>query len=900
MTAHGRTILPALFALLALLPPNRLHAGVGEWTSGGPEGAVVVALAAHPYNLSIVYLATSRRVYKSVDGGRLWAPTGLSGYFDLLLPSSDPSGAYAVRTDSYGSGAAFHRTGDGGESWVEIATPRGRLVSAAVDPYDPMTVYAVTTLGLFRTTDGGDVWEALPNPPGGGFEVAGIIVDPVNSQVLYAAVPGGTVAGVYRSSDRGATWLRTNLRDPARALLFAAGVEHSDFWDAWLTFDLLALTSNGLQVTANQGASWRRLAPGLPDVSQVAIDPGDPSVLYLISGGVVFRSSDGGETVTPISPATLGRNVVAVTASGSGSFLAGSERGLYRSKDAGRAWEIANLGIREVFVHSLAVDSTDPAVVFAAGPWGISETRDGGRSWIEPAAQSPNAEVVVIDPSAHSTLYAAGSAGVHKSTDGGQSWQSNGRLAEHIAELVIDPNNSRRLFAAYGSVNRSLDGADSWTRVMTPEDTYSSYYYPATIGSIALAPSDSSIAYAGTDTGFVFRSDDGGDHWSAPQVGIGGVQALAVDSCDPRIVQAGTWGSMYRTVDGGDTWSSSPISQHPNSNPNSVWALARDPRHSSTVFAGTSAGLLWTNDRGITWKRFEPALTESVRSLALDSSGRFLYAGTERGVFQLERTFETCADGADRLCLMGGKYQVSVTARDRAGAPIPGRAIREGNAFGYFSFPDVTGDPSFPEVFVKMADATAAPPPFGGHAWVFHSSLTDLDYTLTVLETGTGRVRVYEAADSESLTCGRADTSAFERDCAAAVSVSRTTGTGTATGSGTDLSLLKGRFRATLQATDPRTGRTAAGTAIARGDAFGYFSLPAFTGDPNYPEIFVKMADATAQPGASFWVFHTGLTDLSYTLTVTDQVTAAVRTYTGGATGGTRLCGSADTAAFRN
>jgi hypothetical protein len=60
------------------------------------------------------------------------------------------------------------------------------------------------------------------------------------------------------------------------------------------------------------------------------------------------------------------------------------------------------------------------------------------------------------------------------------------------------------------------------------------------------------------------------------------------------------------------------------------------------------------------------------------------------------------------------------------------------------------------------------------------------------------------------------------------------------------------------------------------------------------------MVDGTALPGGYFWVFHTGLTDLAYTLTVTDAVTGAVRTYSGGATDGTRLCGSADTAAFRN
>ena len=166
------------------------------------------------------------------------------------------------------------------------------------------------------------------------------------------------------------------------------------------------------------------------------------------------------------------------------------------------------------------------------------------------------------------------------------------------------------------------------------------------------------------------------------------------------------------------------------------------------------------------------------------------------------------------------------------------------------------------------------PAPYGGHDWVFHSSLTDLDYTLTVLETETGRIRTYDAADSESLTCGRADTSAFERDCAAAAaSFAAGAPPGIAARPAPSSRSSVAGFERPSSATDPRTGRTADGTASPKGDRFGYFSLPSFTGDPSFPEIFVKMADATAQPGGYFWVFHTGLTDLDYTLTVTDQVT---------------------------
>lgn len=108
---------------------------------------------------------------------------------------------------------------------------------------------------------------------------------------------------------------------------------------------------------------------------------------------------------------------------------------------------------------------------------------------------------------------------------------------------------------------------------------------------------------------------------------------------------------------------------------------------------------------------------------------------------------------------------------------------------------------------------------------------------------------------------------------------------------------LGGRFRATVRATDPRTGRVVEGAAYPRGDEFGYFGLTGLTGDPAFPEIFIKMADGRPS-GGHFWVFHTGLTDLDYVLTVRDTQTGVVKNYPGGATNGTQLCGAADTSAF--
>ena len=101
-------------------------------------------------------------------------------------------------------------------------------------------------------------------------------------------------------------------------------------------------------------------------------------------------------------------------------------------------------------------------------------------------------------------------------------------------------------------------------------------------------------------------------------------------------------------------------------------------------------------------------------------------------------------------------------------------------------------------------------------------------------------------------------------------------------------------FTVSLSATDPHTGQAAPGVPTQVNDLWGYFSIPAITGNPNNPEVFVKLLDGTAING-EYWFFYGGLTNLEYTLTVTDFITGARKTYTKPA--GSE-CGGSDTAAF--
>ena len=124
----------------------------------------------------------------------------------------------------------------------------------------------------------------------------------------------------------------------------------------------------------------------------------------------------------------------------------------------------------------------------------------------------------------------------------------------------------------------------------------------------------------------------------------------------------------------------------------------------------------------------------------------------------------------------------------------------------------------------------------------------------------------------------------------------------TAAGTGSALALLGNRFAISLDALDPRTGTSTVGTPIrlTGEEGAGYFSLPEFTGDPTFPEVVVKMVDARGVPalGGNFWFFHAPLTDVRYVLTVRDQLTGTLRTYSNAWAGTAQLCGGFDGNAF--
>jgi hypothetical protein len=183
-----------------------------------------------------------------------------------------------------------------------------------------------------------------------------------------------------------------------------------------------------------------------------------------------------------------------------------------------------------------------------------------------------------------------------------------------------------------------------------------------------------------------------------------------------------------------------------------------------------------------------------------------------------------------------------------------------------FSF----GDPANIELLVKLLD-------FGDVVKLFYGELTDLHFQITVADTAHGTVKTYSNTPGD---CGAIDDAAFPGQepapAADAASVSRAAAAGAAPrGSchptATTLCLLNGRFAATVTWQNQFNGVIGVGMAGPLSSETGTFY---FT-DPTDKELLVKILDF----GDRIGVFYGTLSNLQYTLQVTDTSTGGTKTY---------------------
>jgi len=248
-------------------------------------------------------------------------------------------------------------------------------------------------------------------------------------------------------------------------------------------------------------------------------------------------------------------------------------------------------------------------------------------------------------------------------------------------------------------------------------------------------------------------------------------------------------------------------------------------------------------------------------------------------------TAQPCGPSTTALCLSASRFEVSVAWTDFQGNQGVGQAVSLTADTGYFWFFTNTNV----ELVIKVLDARAV----NGHFWVFYGALSNVEYEITVRDSQTGDVQIYDNPAGQFASTG--DTLAFppsatvtrastershlavpvgppvdERLAAPSPPVPETA---TCTPGATALCLSGGRFRVEAAWKDFQ-GNTGAGQAVGLTGDTGYFW---FFSNTNV-EAVVKVLDARPVNNY-FWVFYGALSNVQYTLTVTDTITGIVKTY---------------------
>lgn len=375
---------------------------------------------------------------------------------------------------------------------------------------------------------------------------------------------------------------------------------------------LVAGADGGVWITVDGAQTWQNVTDHLPtsSIGAIAIAPSDESRVYVGTGEAnfanhsryglgVYRSDDGGFTWDHLGQSTfsgrcISRIVVSSTdadvlfagVTGAGGFpaLAGAKGhpdaagplGVFRSIDGGESWEHLTVGVPALDATELAIDPTNPDIVYAAighifghPDNGLYRSTNGGESWSRLAGGLPTTGFgrvgLALAPSNPDRLYcvlvrpadALGGGGTvlggWRSSDGGDTWSSmtgfpvgGPSYGWYFGRLHVKPTNADELYFGSLAVHRSTNAGVTF--------------------STSTPPHPDVHAFATDAAGRLVVGDDGGIHrtnfvgpYEVLNSNLGTIQfyaGLSIHPTNPVVMLGGLQdnGSVLRTSETSMTW----------------------------------------------------------------------------------------------------------------------------------------------------------------------------------------------------------------------------------------------------------------------------------------------------------------------------------------------------------
>ena len=419
-----------------------------------------------------------------------------------------------------------------------IGPPRGgRVVAVAGDPFEPAVFwFGAVAGGVWKTEDAGVTWTNVSDGYFATASVGALAVSDSDPNVVWAGMGESTIRGdvshgdgVYRSTDRGRSWVHLGLADTRHISEIRIHPRDPDrVWVAALGHAFGPNPERGVFRTTDGGASWERVLyrDERTGAADLALDARNPTVLYaslwqahrnfweLSSGGPgsgLWRSDDAGTTWTELTAhlglpasATLGKIGVAASPARSGRVWALVESdaapGLYRSEDFGETWTLASdrqaLRHRPWYYMHVFADPQDEDTVYVNNLRMWKSTDAGAHFTQVPTAHGDNHDLW-IDPRDHRRMIQGNDGGAHISFNAGASWSCvHNQLTAQL--YTVDTDGRAPHYLVYGTQqdNSSIgvpsgtnDGAIAWEDCRIAGTGESGY--------VAVDPKDPDVLYVG-------------------------------------------------------------------------------------------------------------------------------------------------------------------------------------------------------------------------------------------------------------------------------------------------------------------------------------------------------------------------------------------------------------------
>ena len=598
-------LIVALISPIASLPASAQKI----WRSIGPFGGDARSFAAVPGEPEHLYLGDiDNWVFESHDGGANWTRLSRVGGTDeqgeatdlivdsIVVDASDHHTLFAGvwRVDRPDGG--LYVSHDSGKSWKIVPALQGQSVLALAQAPSNPDVLAVGSLqGVYRSRDHGATWEQI-SPPGSKeiHEVESLAIDPHKPEVIYA----GTWHLPWKTNDDGAHWhnIKQGVIDDSDVFSIIVDPKQPSI--------VYASACSGIYKSENGGEVFHKIQ-GIPSTARrtrvLMQDPRHREVVYAGTTEGLYRTRDAGHEWQRVTGTDVIINDIYLDPEQPGHILLATDRGgvLFSSND-GATFAQSNQGFSARKVEALVADSQDPRRVLAGivndkSYGGVFMTSDGGESWEQVATGLDGRDVFTLAQAKDGTVLAGTGHGIFALEKGDSKdsdpphWTMRSSIVNYGTKVTSETVNGRK-------INRLEN-------ITLPARELSS--------RVAAFDLSGDTWVAATAEG-VYTSADQGKTWQGGLV-LGSAEYHTVAVWDGEILAARRQGVVF-SKDGGKNWTPMGIPSH-----------IKDVRRiafskDGELWVGAGDGIYFSRDRGTTWFWLEKVPVRDVGDLAFDAT----------------------------------------------------------------------------------------------------------------------------------------------------------------------------------------------------------------------------------------------------------------------------------------